>query len=98
MTSVLSAITKLPRFKVVLDKNDDKKQRNRLNYRKYYQSHKKLILQKKWAHNRRPEVKKKSKDYHHNYYLIHREEIYKKHLQYLRSKKNGMPQMSQANS
>lgn len=47
MTSVVSAITKLPRFKVVLDKNDDKKQRNRLNYRKYYQSHKKLILQKK---------------------------------------------------
>ena len=87
MTSVLSALSKLPRYvkilstngldrneAVVLDaKQEDLKERLKIYKRNYYRRNRASLLEKKKAYNRRPEVKKRIKEWHHNNYQIHKD-------------------------
>jgi hypothetical protein len=95
MTSVLSAITKLPRYIKVrstngLDENNaivltDK---NKDSYHNYYVKNRDWILAKKKIINSQPHIKQRNKSYHHQYYLIHKEEFKRKNREY-HKRKNG---------
>ena len=58
--------------------------RSRNGYKKqlwseYYEKNRAIILQKKKQYNKLPNVKQRSAEYHRQYYLIHKEELNRKH-------------------
>jgi hypothetical protein len=57
--------------------------------KKYYSKNRDWILEKKKQYYKQPHVKEREKLYHHNYYLIHKEELKLKHREYLKNRKNN---------